>query len=196
MRSRSEMLLTADMALIKELVSALPNSEVCVADLGAGVGMTALTVLENRLPESVMVTTIDNNPDALAGVRGAVQKVGRLSDWSGIQGDSVEIGKISGIKFDLLLLDTSHTYEATRDELAAWLPRLNPGAYIWAHDYICLGDAPSPEMGQPPCLRGEACGWCGDHGVSKAINELMESGVLETYKVAGLSWSGRLCGLL
>jgi predicted O-methyltransferase YrrM len=37
--------------------------------------------------------------------------------------------------FDAVFLDTSHHYESTKLELAAWLPKIRPGGWFCGHDY-------------------------------------------------------------
>ena len=38
--------------------------------------------------------------------------------------------------FDWIYIDTDHSYETTRDELAAYAPKVKPGGVIAGHDYI------------------------------------------------------------
>lgn len=186
------MLLRDDTDLIRELVDLLPlTKRITVADIGAGIGITAATVLDAR-PEQVGVITVDVNPEAILAVSRGISP-DRVQDWWGIVADSAAAARLlSEHEFDLIMLDTSHTYEDTVAELRAWLPLLSDSGYLWLHDYVCLGEHPSPEMAQPPCLRGEPCGWCGQKGVSRAVDQFVRDGYLATYRVAGLGWSGQL----
>jgi SAM-dependent methyltransferase len=36
---------------------------------------------------------------------------------------------------DYVFIDGDHSYEAVRDEIKAWLPKIRPGGYIMGHDY-------------------------------------------------------------
>ena len=37
--------------------------------------------------------------------------------------------------FDMIYIDTDHSYATTRDELAAYLPKMKPDGIIAGHDY-------------------------------------------------------------
>lgn len=37
--------------------------------------------------------------------------------------------------FDWIYIDADHTYEAVRDDLAAWRPKVKPGGLVMGHDY-------------------------------------------------------------
>lgn len=53
-----------------------------------------------------------------------------------IRGKSVEVANAwSGPLLDWVYLDAAHEYEAVRDDLVAWLPRLQPDAIILGHDW-------------------------------------------------------------
>jgi predicted O-methyltransferase YrrM len=39
-------------------------------------------------------------------------------------------------EIDVIFIDTSHLYESTREEIAAYIPRLRPGGYMILHDTI------------------------------------------------------------
>lgn len=58
----------------------------------------------------------------------------------------------------LLFVDTTHTYEKTRQELEAWLPKIHPDGVICGHDYY-LYEHPS---------------WTKVSGVHTAVNEFSE----------------------
>ena len=38
--------------------------------------------------------------------------------------------------FDWIYIDTDHSYETTRKELAAWAPKISPNGMICGHDYV------------------------------------------------------------
>lgn len=69
--------------------------------------------------------------------------VSSYSRWHFFQGDDVAFANLfknfcgdRGIaaSIDLLFIDTSHYYEHTLEEIAAWFPHLSPGAKIMFHD--------------------------------------------------------------
>ena len=77
--------------------------------------------------------------------------------------DSVQAAEfLSESAWDLVMIDTSHEYEHTKDELNAWIPRLNPGGYVWLHDYI------------------------GYDGVKKAVDEFVETRRVNIIEQSGL----------
>jgi len=154
--------------LIGELVHRLRPGPVTVVDVGAGSGTTALAVLVAR-PKRVKVYSIDHSEEALSSTGQAMKNAGFQRRWKGILSDSVEAARLSEIPtvVDLLLLDSSHEYEATREELAVWVPRLRKGGLLWLHDY-----------------RG------GYPGVKRALDELLADGLVVEFGVRGLGWAG------
>lgn len=156
-----------DVDLIRHLVSMIPEPAARVVDLGAGSGTTALSVFAER-PTGVHVWTVDHHEEALMWSGKAVANIGRSADWTPILGKSVNIPPLEDGGFDLLLLDTSHEYEDTIQELEIWLPRLRGEKLVWCHDY----------RGYP--------------GVTQAVDELVGLGVLKQIDVRGLGWAGRL----
>lgn len=162
------MLQEADVDLIRELVDKLQDVwPLRVIDLGAGSGTTAGAVFAERGDAGVIVKTYDISQENIDWARQFITNIGMLDYWSGFVRDSVEASVGHG-ELDLLLIDSSHEYEHTVAELNHWLPLLSRRAsYVWAHDY--LGEYP---------------------GVTKAIDEFVAAGILKTYKVQGLGWSG------
>jgi hypothetical protein len=56
----------------------------------------------------------------------------------------------------MFFLDTSHTYEDTKAELAAWIPKLHPEGLLCGHDYL-LYQRPD---------------WSAKSGVHQAVDEV------------------------
>lgn len=53
-----------------------------------------------------------------------------------VRKDSVEAAAgVQDASLDLVYIDAEHTYEAVRDDIAAWLPKVKPGGWIGGHDY-------------------------------------------------------------
>jgi len=106
-----------------------------------------------------------------------------LGRWSFVQSDDVAF---AGAPFAAwcaergldpiaraIFLDTSHRYEHTRAELAAWLPRLAPGGALMLHD-TNMGD-------WFRTLDGRVTkGWDNDRGVMRAIEEILGRAYDET----------------
>jgi predicted O-methyltransferase YrrM len=57
--------------------------------------------------------------------------------WTFMQGSSTDLAlyeSFGATTFDLLLIDTEHTYEQAKAELALWDDRIAPGGHICMHD--------------------------------------------------------------
>jgi hypothetical protein len=97
--------------------------------------------------------------------------------WTFIQGDDVEFAGRPFEQFcakrglppsaDVVFIDTSHEYQHTKAELAAWLPRLGPDGVMLFHDT-------NAGQGWYRSLNGRAApGGIGTRGVIQAIEELL-----------------------
>lgn len=95
--------------------------------------------------------------------------------WTFIQTDDVVFGHEKFVPWcnekglepaaDVIFLDTSHEYEHTKQELAAWMPHLRPGGVMLLHD-ANMGN------GLYGRLDGSiGSGWDNDRGVIRAIEE-------------------------
>ena len=87
-----------------------------------------------------------------------------------IKGYSVEVAKtIPNESLDWVYIDADHRYEAVRDDLRAWFPKVRKGGVMSGHDYINFSTTfPSGEY---------------TYGVKQAVKEFCaEYG----YKLAGL----------
>ena len=159
----------ADVDLIREIVGKLADRpEINVVDLGVGSGTTAGAVFAER-PAGLRVTSFDKDETNLHWSGVFITNIGHWQQWSGLLMDSVDGSQaFQDETVDLLMLDTSHEYEPTVRELAAWLPKVKPDGWIWCHDF-----------------RG------GYPGVTRAIDEAIERAEIATYKVEGLGWSGK-----
>lgn len=158
-----------DVDFIIELAASLPPEFVRIADLGAGGGTTALAALTGRAGRTTQMITVDRDG---AGVREAEIQVGVLgtegAEWSGVVGDSAEAAsQFLDVVFDMIMLDTSHEYDQTVAEFAAWLPLLSSGGIFWCHDYL-------PAEGHP------------GYGCTQAIDEAIEREGLQILGIRGL----------
>ena len=64
---------------------------------------------------------------------------------------------------DFIMIDGDHTYEAVRDDIAAFLPKMKPGSIMAGDDY----------------------GW---PGVGQAVNEAFDPRVVQVFGKANLNW--------
>lgn len=136
--AESRGLLTAeDVDLIRELARQLP-APAEVVDLGVGGGTSALAVLVEARPGDVFVTSYDIDEQNLHWAGVAMRNEGREDDWAGHLRPSLDgVRDFADGTLDLILLDTSHEYDDTVAELAAWLPKLRDGVgLMWCHDYV------------------------------------------------------------
>ena len=162
-----------DEALVRKAVGLLhPNS--VVADLGAGQGGTAYTVLSER--EDVSLISVDIEEAGLNHARLKADELGSLSRWKSVHMEAVKAA--AGYwdeHFHLVLLDTSHGYEETAEEIRCWLPKVQRGGLFWFHDYDA-GSADVPPV--PQCIFP---------GVQQAVDEVVAQGLLEVVERQG--WS-------
>lgn len=156
-------LTSGDVDLIRRLCAVL-DDEPIVVDLGAGSGTTAGAVFAER--PSAFVMTVDIEQSAVDWAEAFItQAYPDTRLWCGLTCDSVWAARIFGDDtLDLLLIDSSHEYDHTVAEIAAWLPKVKRGAAIWCHDYTDLYP-----------------------GVRRAVDEAVASGVVEP--VAQDGWS-------
>jgi predicted O-methyltransferase YrrM len=173
------MLVPEDVDLIRGLVRLLPKGrDVLVANFGAGSGTTALAIFAERKTR-IRVVSVDINPELLRYSREVVEYIGCTplhmifeGDASAPDEDDGNWSTLSG-PIDLLLIDTSHELQATRRELALWLPKLAASGYLWMHDYE---KSPYEAETFP--------------GVKKATQEVVKKGLIKKYKQAGCGWAG------
>lgn len=147
-----------DVRLLKRIGRKLPAGDCSVIDIGAGAGTTALAILEAS--KDAYVRMIDISPTELSYAREAIRNVGFAARAEAHVISSLDAARSWGGQHKgnvLVLLDASHTYEATKAELEAWVPSIKPGGWLWCHDY--LGDGGLPE---------------GENGVKRAVDEYVE----------------------
>jgi cephalosporin hydroxylase len=101
--------------------------------------------------------------------------ISSYSRWHFHQGDDVAFAalfpKFCGVRdiapsIDLLFMDTSHYYDHTVEEIAAWFPLLSPSAKVIFHDTNLRAIGPRKDG----CF---ALGWDNQRGVIRAIEEFL-----------------------
>lgn len=115
-----------------------------VVDLGAGSGTTALAVLQTR-PEIPMITC-DISAENLGWARANLDANNiSMKNWTPVELDAMMLaGVMSGKlarRVGLLMHDASHEEPDVKMDLEAWLTVLQPGAYVWVHDYLPMEGA-------------------------------------------------------
>ena len=115
--------------------------------------------------------------------RGREIRTGRMADGSAnlVRGERFHLygddrpgekaaDRLGGRTFDLVFIDGDHTYEATKQDIAIWWPRVRSGGLLCGHDF-----------GHPRNASGL-------FGVDKAVREFCESEGLE-FTTHGSCWS-------
>jgi predicted O-methyltransferase YrrM len=84
------------------------------------------------------IVLIDNNGLNMQGTRNEVLKGIFHQELIGRSDDEFVVGSVSnmGIMFDLILLDSDHSYQNVRLEAALYLPFLRPGGFLFIHDTV------------------------------------------------------------
>lgn len=125
--------------LLQKYALKLPPKAVCV-NIGAGVGTSAVCVLEIRpdLTETFYTVDIRNDDNPFGGLlneRNAFDKY-EMPYPNQIHGDSKHIGKIwDKRKIDLLVIDGDHSLGGATGDILSWKPNLKKGALVFVHDY-------------------------------------------------------------
>ena len=113
-----------------------------VVNIGAGVGTSALAVIEQRPDLAKLVFTIDARDDdnpfgGLLNERNAFRNANmtnllpnQIKSDSSTAGLAWEKGNI-----DLLIIDADHTYEGVVKDINAWIPHLVINGFVAFHDY-------------------------------------------------------------
>jgi predicted O-methyltransferase YrrM len=126
------MMSVGEVQKLQALAKELPKGAI-VVNIGAGVGTSALAILEAR--RDVKLTTVDKSSSSLYAERQALSGIAGKR-YKQLQGDSIRAGSgWEGGPIDLLFVDGNHSYDYVRSELEAWEPHLTSGATIVFHDY-------------------------------------------------------------
>ncbi len=132
-----------EVAFIKKLVESLPEDPLIV-NIGAGVGTSALAMLEAR--EDIFLITIDvfqgPRPEGgLANEKFALDEAEiNLDRYVQIKGDSLEVEWNLEDPIDFLFIDGNHSYNHVEAEIELWMLHLNDKGIIALHDCRFAGD--------------------------------------------------------
>jgi predicted O-methyltransferase YrrM len=88
------------------------------------------------------IVLIDNNGLGRQALRNEVLKGIFHQELIGRSDDEVVYDSVAkmGIQFDLILLDSDHSYQNVRVEAALYLPFLRPGGFLFLHDTVYSKD--------------------------------------------------------
>lgn len=121
----------AEIRLLKKCVSMLAENST-VINIGANVGTSCLTILEERT--DVVVFSIDKELkiDETANLLlSSVDHARRIR----ILGDSSDVGRNFPYTIDMVFVDGDHSNEAVQKDIDVWLPKIEAGGIILFHDY-------------------------------------------------------------
>lgn len=109
-----------------------------VVELGVGRGWSTVSFLAALAGLGKKLQSFDVDPAR----HGAVLQASGLESaalgryWDFQVCDSVQAAsRFAEASVSLLFVDTTHTYEKTKQELEAWLPKIHPTGLICGHDY-------------------------------------------------------------
>jgi predicted O-methyltransferase YrrM len=135
-----------EVELLDQLVKTLPKDPLII-NLGAGVGTSAMTILEARDDSFVVTVDRECGEHPLGGLQNEHHVI-RAAKWLhrrvGICSESATAGKNWWHykeeswwrrKADMVIHDATHEYDPVTAEIKAWLPRVRAKGIIMAHDY-------------------------------------------------------------
>ena len=99
-------------------------------------------VFNHFFPLLEKIVLIDNNGLGRQGLRNEVLKGIFHQELIGRSDDAVIYDSVAkmGIQFDLIVLDSDHSYQNVRLEAALYLPFLRPGGFLFLHDTVYSND--------------------------------------------------------
>ena len=105
-------------------------------EIGSAAGGSCFVI--NHFFSLEKIVLIDNNGLNMQKTRNEVLKGIFHQELIGRSDDEFVVGSIMnmGIMFDLILLDSDHSYQNVRLEAALYLPYLRPGGFLFIHDTL------------------------------------------------------------
>ena len=111
-----------------------------IVELGVHRGWSTVALFAGAVAAGARLVSYDKNPNcrgALAKNLGLPADAKTLSPWEFKTADSVAAAKdFPDGSVSLWFLDTLHTLDLTRQELAAWYPKIHPDGIMCGHDYL------------------------------------------------------------
>lgn len=94
------------------------------------------------------IVLIDNNGLNRQSLRNEVLEGIYHQELIGNSDEEVIYGSVAKMKtmFDLIVLDSDHSYQNVRIESALYLPFLRPGGFLFLHDTVCFANGPGRLM--------------------------------------------------
>lgn len=120
-----------DVETLHQLAKMLPPNPIIV-NIGACFGTSAMALLEDRPDAFVFSVDVWVCPKERAHLNQSDCDHKRVVR---VLGDSAEIGIHWPYFVDMVFVDGGHEYEQVLADIAAWLPKIQPGGIIAFHDY-------------------------------------------------------------
>ena len=122
------------------LLERLPSGAV-VAEIGVDRGAFSRRILDTAAPAQLTLVDVWDSEryhgglfDHVAATFSAEIAAGQVEIHRDLS--VAAAGAFADATFDWIYVDTDHSYETTRAELAAYAPKVKPGGVIAGHDYI------------------------------------------------------------
>ncbi len=100
-----------------------------IAEIGVDKGQTTRHIIETCAPELYILVDIVRDPDLTEFIKSYPHIHYHIMP-------SVEAAKLVDERsFCLVFIDADHTYQAVKDDIAAWMPKVKVGGVLCGHDY-------------------------------------------------------------
>jgi SAM-dependent methyltransferase len=99
-----------------------------VIELGVRTGNSTAALLAGAEAVAGHVWSVDREPPSVP------EWWSSSPQWTYVLGDDLEVAQHLPNDVDVVVLDTSHEYDATRRELSAYLPKVRSGGVVLCHD--------------------------------------------------------------
>jgi SAM-dependent methyltransferase len=169
--------------LVERLRSDLP-SESRVADLGCGVGASAL-VLAQSLPKA-HVLALDSHAPFIARLEARVDSHGLGERISAVVGDMMAPPPLEGVTggFDLIWSESSIYSIGRTNAFACWRPLLKPGGWLVFSDIVWQGE---------PIARSDKASafWANEYPDITTVDAILDELIIAGFKPLDPVLSGR-----
>ena len=126
-----------------------PGSFANVVELGVSKGFSTTALLAGAAAAGGRLVSYDVDPTCEEAARKTMGLTGKPEEWTFRHKPSIQAAEdFTDGSVSLLFLDTVHTLDATRAELAAWFPKIHPQGAIVGHDYHLAGAGVAQAVGE------------------------------------------------
>lgn len=157
-----------------ELLKRLPEGPLFGVEVGVNQGYLSTFLLEERLDLTLWMVDIWKHSPGLIAYGMAMEKTG-FADHRRMfmRMKSGEAAKLipDGV-FDFVFIDADHSYEAVKEDIQVWRPKLKPGGLLCGHDIHMKQTWKAVDELVPAYERGEDATW---FEVKEKKDEIRES---------------------